>query len=323
VVGYQLDVAGNRRLVVGGPEAGPYTLDVALPEPGDFQVSQYTTTPRGARSYDRSGNTLVLDGGSTSARTLTYDYLGQVCSVAGASASTAYSFDALGNPGLRAVTSGPALEWVQGPFGELEQLSGGAPQWSFSYGAGGELLAMQERADVNGNGALDTYFLHKDHAGSVIAVSDSAGTIVERYDYDDYGRPRFFDATGGPLAASAIGNPFLFRGRRYDPEAGLYRDGDDDFDPQAGRIVARGNPILTELSLPVLNLAGGELRTRLCPAPGLGTCPEGPGSGPVGKIVWVKVGKEYYECYCDDWIRPVDCTKASNWYCVCGTCSTN
>ena len=321
-VGYQLDASGNRLVVTGGPEAGPYSMSASLPEPADFQVHQYTTTPRGARSYDRSGNTLVIDGGSPSEKTFGYDYDGRVCSVAGVAGSATFAFDALGDRLLRAGSSGPALEWVQGPHGELEQFSGGAPQWSFRYGAGGELLSMEEGADVNGNGVLDSYFLHKDHAGNVVAVSDAAGALVERYDYDDYGKPRFFDGAGGPLPGSSIGNPFLSGGRRYDAQTGLYL-GTEDFDPQAGTTLSTSRLRLSSANQAAAVLVTGWGRSSACPSPGLGPCPGGPGTGPVGKIVWVKVGKEYYECYCDDWYRPKDCSKPENWYCVCGTCSTN
>jgi RHS repeat-associated protein len=49
--------------------------------------------------------------------------------------------------------------------------------------------------------------------GSIIALSNENKEIVERYSYDVF---------GGPNTTSSIGNPYLFTGRRYDPEAGLY-----------------------------------------------------------------------------------------------------
>jgi hypothetical protein len=51
------------------------------------------------------------------------------------------------------------------------------------------------------------------------------GAVVERYEYGDFGRPEFLDANWQPLPtqASLIDNPYLFTGRRFDPETGLYR----------------------------------------------------------------------------------------------------
>lgn len=42
---YTLDGVGNRESVAGEPGPGSYTMDAALPEPGDHQANQYTTTP--------------------------------------------------------------------------------------------------------------------------------------------------------------------------------------------------------------------------------------------------------------------------------------
>ncbi len=57
------------------------------------------------------------------------------------------------------------------------------------------------------------YYYHFDGLGSVIALSDVNSEIVETYSYDVFGQP---DAT------SSIDNPYLFTGRRYDIETGLY-----------------------------------------------------------------------------------------------------
>ena len=40
----------------------------------------------------------------------------------------------------------------------------------------------------------------------------------ERYEYEDHGAPRVFDASGTLLLGTAIGNPYTYRSLRYDPE---------------------------------------------------------------------------------------------------------
>jgi len=57
------------------------------------------------------------------------------------------------------------------------------------------------------------YYYHFDGLGSVAALSDVNSVIVERYRYDVFGEPN---------TTSSIGNPYLFTGRRYDTETGLY-----------------------------------------------------------------------------------------------------
>jgi RHS repeat-associated protein len=49
--------------------------------------------------------------------------------------------------------------------------------------------------------------------GSVIALSNENKEIIERYSYHVFGEPN---------GTSDVNNPYMFTGRRYDPEAGLY-----------------------------------------------------------------------------------------------------
>jgi RHS repeat-associated protein len=81
---------------------------------------------------------------------------------------------------------------------------------------------------------------------NVMAVTDDAGNVVERYEYDDYGRPTFMNANGDVLAQppgnrepSWIANPYLFTGRRFDPETAWYHYRTRYLDPAAGRFTTR------------------------------------------------------------------------------------
>jgi YD repeat-containing protein len=70
-----------------------------------------------------------------------------------------------------------------------------------------------------------TLYFHDDDLGNTLALTDAAGNVVERYDYDDFGQPMFLSVDGFPLATnrSAVGNAFLFHGMEWDAETGLYR----------------------------------------------------------------------------------------------------
>ncbi|MEK7281247.1 MAG: RHS repeat-associated core domain-containing protein, partial [Chloroflexota bacterium] len=62
---------------------------------------------------------------------------------------------------------------------------------------------------------------------------------AERYAYDVYGTPRITDAGGTVLSQSALGNRFLFTGREYDQETGLYHYRARAYDPKLGRFLQR------------------------------------------------------------------------------------
>ncbi len=69
------------------------------------------------------------------------------------------------------------------------------------------------------------YFYHTDALGSVVAVYNAYATtpaIVEEYVYDVYGSVTILDASGSVITSSAINNPYMYTGRRYDEESGLY-----------------------------------------------------------------------------------------------------
>ncbi|MCS6805892.1 MAG: RHS repeat-associated core domain-containing protein, partial [Blastocatellia bacterium] len=48
-----------------------------------------------------------------------------------------------------------------------------------------------------------------------------------------------YDAYGRPSALSAVGNPYLFTARRYDPETGFYYYRTRYYDPLVGRFITR------------------------------------------------------------------------------------
>jgi RHS repeat-associated protein len=62
----------------------------------------------------------------------------------------------------------------------------------------------------------------------VIALSNASGQLVESYRYDVYGRSD---------SVSFVGNPYLFTGRQYDPETGLYYYRARYYKPSIGRFL--------------------------------------------------------------------------------------
>ena len=77
--------------------------------------------------------------------------------------------------------------------------------------------------------ANDTvYFYHPNRLGSILAVSDNAGTLADQYIYTPFGLEE-------PLVTS--GNPFRYTGRKFDQETGLYYYRARYYDPDLGRFL--------------------------------------------------------------------------------------
>ena len=143
---------------------------------------------------------------------------------------------------------------------------------NYVYGRGlDEPIAMLR--DVDGDGTREPYYFQGDQQNSTYFLTNAAGQIVEAYSYgavmdayvaqgdgtyasypNDFGFPVFldpgtgsprkiafngdgiavFEATGTPIE-SAYGNPFLYNGREWDPELGMYWYRTRHLDPIMGR----------------------------------------------------------------------------------------
>lgn len=227
-VKYVLDLAGNRVRVEGGAHAGAYVLDSSVPQPADAQVHQYSRTPEGARNHDANGNPISAAGLGT----LRFDVHNRLVGFAGASETATYSYDALGRRIDKTVRRLPAgeetLRFFYDGWRVVEERNGqGATLATYLHGEGlDEILAM----DRNGQ----RLYFHADDQGSVTHLTDASGNVVEGYDYADYGEP-FYRVAG----AIDTGNRWLFTGRYYDAETGLYEFRNRYLDPVSGRFLTR------------------------------------------------------------------------------------
>jgi|GEM_PF-1791526 len=66
------------------------------------------------------------------------------------------------------------------------------------------------------NDGTDAYYYVHDHLYSPVALVDDNGTVVERYEYDAYGRTTIMDASYNSRSDSSYDNPYYFTGRRMD-----------------------------------------------------------------------------------------------------------
>ena len=95
----------------------------------------------------------------------------------------------------------------------------------YLYGPGiDEPISMTEVVDSNA-----VYYYHTDGLGSVIALSNADGNSVQAYEYSIYG----LGAASDPNHT----NPYMFAGRRFDVETGLYYNRARYYNPYLGRFM--------------------------------------------------------------------------------------
>ncbi|WP_372726253.1 RHS repeat-associated core domain-containing protein [Novipirellula sp.] len=74
---------------------------------------------------------------------------------------------------------------------------------------------------------------------SITALTDSSGTIKERYAYDAYGNLSIFDGSGTARTSTAESNRYTYTGREYDDVLDLYHYRARMYDSIAGRFCSR------------------------------------------------------------------------------------
>jgi RHS repeat-associated protein len=296
---YSLDGVGNRTEVISESNSGVYMMDSSLPELGDQQMNQYTTTPFDRRSYDRNGNQVAtgvgdpngdgiidlndwsilddciqtqgtgmiedtcrlvdFDGngnidlldfakfqhlfGSTSGRStlLKYDYTNRMTNHTDMKLAigSAYIYDVLGRR-IRKMSSddvsNETIRFVYAGHQQWqiveEQDENGTLDATYVFG-----LYVDEVLNMQREGS-DHYY-HAEDLYSVVAVTDESGISEERYSFDDYGYPEFFDANGVNVPESGVHNPHLFTGQRMDSLVEGYLFRSRQFDPLSGRFFVR------------------------------------------------------------------------------------
>ena len=205
-VQYNLDALGNRTTVTTNGVTTNYTAD---------NMNAYTSIIGGQNmtpQYDDNGN-LTNDG----THTYQYNYNNRLISVDNGVTAT-YKYDAL-NRRIQKVVVGPVETttnyYYSGDQAIEERDAADAVQATCVFGISVDDVLQMQRG---GN----TYYYHKNHLGSVVALTDGSGNLMERYEYDPYGQPTILDANDNVLSQSAVGNSILFTGRDYDAETGLY-----------------------------------------------------------------------------------------------------
>jgi RHS repeat-associated protein len=76
-----------------------------------------------------------------------------------------------------------------------------------------------------------TYYYHADGLGSIAALTDERGRVVQDYQYDSYGN--LHDRQ------NRVKQPYTYTGREYDRETGLYYYRARYYDAQIGRFITK------------------------------------------------------------------------------------
>lgn len=138
-------------------------------------------------------------------------------------------------------------EYVGGLY-ERETTSDGNVRHIHYIAGGSGVVAIHTDEHSAATASQRTRYVHKDHLGSVDAISDSQGQVVERQSFDAWGRRRNLDYDGsGNWLVSYPGTPAPgasqethrgFTGHEMLDAIGLVHMGGRVYDPLTGRFLS-------------------------------------------------------------------------------------
>lgn len=134
--------------------------------------------------------------------------------------------------------NGPAVE-TKYYFGAMEvQIKGGGTRYIHYINGGNGLCAIL----VKEGGTVTPYYVYTDHLGSLLTVTNAAGTVVAEQNFDAWGRKR--NPVNWQYAGAPVSPGWLYRGytgHEHLPEYNLINMNGRLYDPVQGRMLSPDN----------------------------------------------------------------------------------
>ena len=218
---YSFDAIGNRLTKTQDGATESYTYSST-----SHRLDSVGTTNL---TYDASGNTLTKGD-----LTFTYNQVGRLATASNAGMNASYVYNAQGQRVKKTI----AISSSEGTTSVTTL---------YHYDQGGQLIAetdgqgniLKEYLYLDGmriatvdNGSL--YYVHTDHLGAPLALTDSSGTVQWKGSYDPYGNVT--------VEVNNLDQSQRFPGQRYSAETGLHYNYFRDYDPEIGRYL-QSDPI--------------------------------------------------------------------------------
>lgn len=210
---YTYDAVGNRTAANLNGAATTYTIN---------NLNQLTGVDSTSFSFDDRGN-LTYDGIFYK----TYDAENRLIKDSSSPASVIiYGYDAINRRIIKTI-NGNTLKYTYSGVAPIEERSSSNVLLSRTVFNGLLSPVMNEK---NGN----KFYYHPNELGSVEAISNNNGRLIESYRYDVYGKLSRYDSLDNPLTSSIAGNRFGFTGQEFDSATKSYRFFFRNYSPETG-----------------------------------------------------------------------------------------
>lgn len=215
---FTYDKNGNRKTETKGTTAINYTHTAG---------NRIQTKDGETYTHDKNGN-IISDLTSAGTTTYTYDYENRLIGAVMPDGTIAeYKYDPFGRRIEKAVTASGATtitRYLYDGFNilaEYDENNNLKTKYTHNIGID-DPLAMERSGNI--------YYYHKDALGSITAIIDESGNIVQQYKYDSFGNITY-------IKDSTFIQPYTFTGREFDPETGLMFYRSRTFNPKLGTFI--------------------------------------------------------------------------------------
>ncbi len=200
------DALGN---ITSKSDVGSYVYP-AIGSPRPHAVASVTGIRAASYSYDANGNLTAVAYANGNSRTLTYGSFGLPTQVKGTVGGQAFTYDYSYNAEHERVklvttrTDGVFTSIYLHPAGKGQllyekEIQPTKVEHKHYVQAGGELIGVFVTKSVYAAGdGPQMRFYHRDHPGSVVAITNPSGAVLERLAYEAFGQRRFPNGTADP-----------------------------------------------------------------------------------------------------------------------------
>ncbi|MCO5284858.1 MAG: T9SS type A sorting domain-containing protein [Chitinophagaceae bacterium] len=214
---YTYDALGNRTAATIGGKSITYTKNNL-----NQMVSMNDGTKTTNFTYDNNGN-LTFDGKYYK----TYDQDKRLIKdSASVTEVIYYQYDALGRKTAKNV-NGVLSNFIHSGLNLIEERNAGDEIVNKTFFSGFLSPVMNEKDNI-------PFYYHQNHLLSVDALTDVGGDMVEKYQYDVYGKQTRYDANGNVLTGSITGNRYGYTGQQYDSATGHNQFYFRSYNPETG-----------------------------------------------------------------------------------------
>jgi RHS repeat-associated protein len=219
---FSYDAGYNRSNWTLGSTSTNYTVN---------NLDQYSEVGSVAPTWNSDGGLAGFAGNS-----YIYDSLHRLIEVDYSTGKTLFTYDPLGRRVSKVDenTSGTVLSTFKYHYDGSEIAVEYQPSTTWTYYLGARI----DRTVLRDSGTTKQWY-YRDGQGSVSAVADNSGNLLEAYEYTAQGWFQITNASGTVENTTQIGNELMFTGREFDSKTGNYFYRARYYSPKLGRFISR------------------------------------------------------------------------------------